>query len=234
MSDEQDRAAIVGQFQSQPVARRGVEVVRRLVEEEVQRAVHEHLRECGAHLPAAGELAAGTVAVVGRESEASEHTRDAPVDAVPVQGLVALEERALAGDQLVELLAAPFDLSGDVHQLALDGAGLGECCPELVQQAAGRLEPGVLVMEAEVASAVPGDAGVGGLLAGNQAQQRRLPSAVRPNETDALPIADRELDIAQHVVAAVGFGQGFGKEHASRLRRPPGSGQQRRTEGEHG
>ena len=108
--DDQRGALVLLQVVGEPVARRRVEVVRRLVEEHVLGPAHEDLRQRDAHLPAAAEVAAELLAVVRLEAEAIEHAADAALDAVAVERLEALEQRALPLDERVEVAVAALDL----------------------------------------------------------------------------------------------------------------------------
>ena len=69
MRHDQQRALVLRQLLRQELARRRVEVVRRLVQQHVLRPPHEDLRQRDAHLPAAAEVAARLVAVAPARSQ---------------------------------------------------------------------------------------------------------------------------------------------------------------------
>ena len=117
---------------------RGVEVVRRLVEQDVVRAPHEHLRQRDAHLPAAAEVAAELVVVGRREAQPVEHAADAPVDAVAVEVVEVVEQLALLLDERIEVAVAALDARRDFVQALVDGARLREGRPQLVDERARR------------------------------------------------------------------------------------------------
>jgi hypothetical protein len=145
-------------------------VVGRLIEEDVLRAADEDFREGDAHLPAAGELAAGLLPVGGFEAEAVEDAADAGFDAVAVEGVELFEEAGLLVDEGIEVALAGFDGGGDAGEFAFDGGGFGEGAPELLEEGVAVVEAGFLAEVAEVAPAVAGAAGIGRFEAGDEAE----------------------------------------------------------------
>ena len=99
--DEHHRAGVVGQVLLEPVARRQVEVVRRLVHQQQVRPRQQQLGERDAHLPAARELLRPALVVGEREAEPLQHVRDAGVDLVAAEVLEALGHLGVALEQLL-------------------------------------------------------------------------------------------------------------------------------------
>ena len=84
--DEHDRARVVGEVLLEPVARRQVEVVRRLVHQQQVGPREQQLGEGDAHLPAARELLGPSLLVGEREAEALQDVGHPGVDLVAARG----------------------------------------------------------------------------------------------------------------------------------------------------
>ena len=213
--DEQ-RASIGGEVFPEPVARGGIEVVRGLVEQHVVRPPHQHLRQRDAHAPATGELAAALRPIIRVEAETRQHAADALLDAVAIEAVELLEQRALLLDQRVEIAVPTLDLRGHLVEAGLHGDRLRERLPQLVEQRVFVVEAGVLPQVAEgAATAVPRRAALGRLEAGDDPQQRRLPGAVRADEPGVLAVAHDERNLVEDIERTEGLGEGVGVEHRS-------------------
>ena len=153
--DDQHDALVLRQIVGQPLFRRDVQVVRRLVQQHVVRPPHEDLRQRDPHLPATAERPAELLAVCGREPQPVQHPPDPRIDAIAVHRFVRIEQPPLLVDQRIEIALAALDLAGDLVQLEVDGARLRERRPHLVDEPAVGIVPGLLLQVAERAAAVP-------------------------------------------------------------------------------
>ena len=142
-----------------------------------------------------------------------QHPADAPVDAVAVERLEALEELRLALDEGVEVAVGAFDASRDLLELALDGARLREGGPELLDQGVRVIELRLLAQEAELAAAPAGGSAVGLVVARDDTQQRGLPAAVGTDEAHALPVRHVERDVAEDLEPAEGSNDAVCVDH---------------------
>ena len=142
VGDEHDRPRVVVQVLLEPVARREVQVVGRLVHEEQVGPGEQELGQRDPHLPAPRELLGAALLVGEREAEALEDVGDAGVDLVAAEVLEPLGDLGVALEQLLVLAAvvvrrrcqAVFDLvllllEGDQllerqHHLVMDDAPL--------------------------------------------------------------------------------------------------------------
>jgi len=185
---------------------RAVEVVCRLVEQDVVGTADEDLRQRDAHLPAAGEGAALFLAVARCEAEAIKHAADALVDAVAVEALELFEQPSLFFDEGIEVSAAPLDLAGDLVDRVVDRLRLREGGPHLVGEGAVGPEASLLAQIAERATATD-TAGtqIGLFVAGEQLEQRRFAGTVGADEAGSLAVADDERDAVEHIDGAEGF-----------------------------
>ena len=107
-----------------------------------------------------------------------------------------------------------LDQMRDLVLAQVGGAGLGERGPHLLEQRPVALEAGLLAQVAEASPLRhPGAAFVRLVLAGDDAQERRLAGAVRADEPSALALADGERDVVQHVQPAERASDGFREQH---------------------
>ncbi len=197
---------LVGEPLLEPDDRLDVEVVGRLVEEQHVGVEGEDAGEGDAHLPAAAEALGGAVVGVGADAEAGENRLGAGFQVVAAAVLelllgvaVALEER---GELLVPHRLAHLRLHGADLLAELDGAGAGG--HHLLQgRAAGHL--------ADVLGEVADDrllgaadlAGVGLLLAGDQAEDGGLAGAVGADQAAAGAGEDLEARVLEQDLGAV-------------------------------
>ena len=198
VSDGDDGAGILGEVPLEPGDRLGVEVVRRLVEEQEVRLLEEDLAERDAPLLAARDLR--DVRVRRREAERVHRDLELTVELPRVgrldrvlhalvlrHDLLALRLGELLGELLVELLEA-------LEQAARLRDGLLDVAEDVLR----RVEPGVLREEAD-ARAV-GREGVAGevlLDSRHDAEQGRLPGSVQAEDADLRAGQEREVDALQ-------------------------------------
>src|SRR5690606_25089171 len=121
--------------------------------------------QCDTHLPAAGEVGAGLVAILAEvEAEAGEDAADARLDPVAIERLELLEEPRLLVDERLDRAHARLDGVRDLFEAELDRAGLGEREPELADERRDIAEVGLLAQVAELTAAMAGAAAIGALL----------------------------------------------------------------------
>ena len=139
MGDGDDRAGVLVEEALEPLDRLGVEVVRRLVEEEQVGVLEQEPREGDAPLLAAGQ--GRDVGVVRRAAERLHRDLDVALDVPGVGGVDPVLERGLLGaDRLVVgvgvgplghdgvvLVEQRLDLAHAVHDVALDVLGGSSC-----------------------------------------------------------------------------------------------------------
>jgi hypothetical protein len=202
--DHHERRAGVEQERLEPVRDIGVEVVRRLVEQQQVGVGDEQPRERDAAPFAARQLAAARV--VAQHAECVQHGLGTVLDVVAAEVLEPFVEPLLFREQLVE----PFRRVLGRREL---GVHTVECPEHLV--AAGDAahddvadrrvggQRGFLRQEAEPqVAAHRAVARVGDELAGEDAQQRRLAAAVRAEQADAFALVDDQRDALQQVAIA--------------------------------
>ena len=174
-------------------------MVGRLVEQEEVRLLEQESRQHRAHLPAARQLAQVAALVAVGEAEAGQDAERL------VLGEELLEvDRALgqlrdpAGQVEERLLADPAVAGGGELRLAGGqlvvhlGAPRHARDHEVAQRAAA-LDRQVLRQVADADAAAPLDAAaIDGLLVGDDAEERGLARAVRPDEADAIRLGDPE------------------------------------------
>jgi hypothetical protein len=171
-----------------------------LVQEDVLRALHEHLRQSDPHLPA--PLNSPQRRRLRGEAESADDAADACGDTVPVERVEPVEQLALFLDQRVEIALPALDECRHVVQPVVDGARLREGGPELVHERPSGFQTRLLPQETDGAAAVAGRALVGFVLAGQQLEEGRFPGPVGPDEADALGVTDDEGEIGEHIEAA--------------------------------
>ena len=196
VADDQHGALVGGDEAAEPLDALEVEVVGGLVEQQQVGSAQEQLGERDAHLPAARELGAGAVEVLGREAEAREDLARVALQLVASQVLEPVLDAPVFGEQRLERGVVPvglgdlerqllgpvaqaLDLDGRIHDLA-DDRGVGG-------------ELGLLLEVADVHVLRVGDrAGIGGVDAHDDLQHGGLARAVRPDERIALARVDLE------------------------------------------
>ena len=214
VADQHDRPGVLRQELREPLDRREVEMVGRLVEQQHVGVLEQEPGEGHAHHPATAERADVAVHVAVSEAEAGQDAPRLRLEAVAAERLEPMLEPAVLVHQLGELVVVGrlLELLLDVAHAPLDAAhlaGAGEHVGE-------RRPPAALGdLLAQVADdRVPGSrdrSAVGGLVAGDQLEQRRLAGAVRSDDREAPPGADHQADVAEQVLRRVALrhaGQG--------------------------
>ena len=196
--DGDDRALVVREEALEPEHRLGVEVVRRLVEEEQVRRREEQSAQRDAAALAAGERV--DVAVAFRQSQRV-HRMVEPVVELPEVGAVdrVLHLRLLGEERVVVRI-----------RLGKGGADLVEAVEQVAQRAdtvldvaahvLGRIELWLLFEQAHGrARRQLRHAGRGLVPPGHDPQQGRLAGAVRAEDADLRPGQERERDVREHL-----------------------------------
>ena len=197
MGDGDDGAGVLVEEALQPLDRLGVEVVRRLVEEEQVRVLEQEPGERDAPLLAARERR--DIGVVRRAAQRLHRDIDVPLDVPGVGGVdLVLEGRLLGPDRVVVGVGVGplrhdgvvpieqvLDLADAVHDVALD--------------VLGRVELGLLAQVADgEAGRQPSLAGEAVVEAGHDPEQARLACPVRPDDADLGARVERDRDVLEH------------------------------------
>ena len=198
MRDGDDGALVVGEEPLEPEHRLGVEVVRRLVEQQQVGRGEQQAAERHAAALAAGErrhvaVAVGEAQRVHRVVELRfELPRAAAVDLVL--------DRRLLGEQRVEVGVGLGELRGDRVEAVEQVAHLAHAVLDVLAHRLLGVELGLLLEQAD-RRVLPelGGAGRRLLLAGHDPQHRRLAGAVRAEHADLRPRQEREGDVRQHL-----------------------------------
>ncbi len=201
----------------EPLDAGDVQVVGGLVQEQKLRRLQEQLGKRKTPLLTAGELAHLQVELRIGEAQPVEDGLDAVVRGVPAPGLDLVLDLGLAVKEALQSVGLGvlrlFQLVVDVLELGvelgeLDQPGLG-----LVQERAGEIELGILGEIPDAAALGNGDGAlIGPDAAGEHAQERRLAAPVASNQSDALPLVDRERDAVQQHAGADGIAEIGGGE----------------------
>ena len=228
MGDHHEAAVAACQEALQPLARRQIQVVGGLVEEQQVGAAQQHPAQRDAHLPAAGQLADRPVAVRFLEPQAAHDDADLAVALVVAAALQPFEELPVRGEHLLAIVSvghAPLQRRG----LGRHRVQVGEGALQLLDDRPA--EPGRMVAGTWVAG--PGlrqvahpraalqahAAGVRGVQACGHAQQRALAAAVGAGQRDTVSPGQRGACAGEHGLRAVGDAdpfQGDGSHVSSR------------------
>ena len=202
VSDEDDGRVEVAEVSLQPLQRRYVEVVGRLVEQQQVRPRGE-----GAGQRRAGQLAAGEgreppVGVGLLEAESGEDGEDAVAPAIAAAVVEELlggrvcAHRLLAGTTGRHLLLKP-------GQLGLGLEHLGAAGEDVLAQRGPGFARRALVVQGDAGALLQDEAArVGRQLSGEHPQQRRLAGAVAPREGHPLARLELEGDVGEEQLAA--------------------------------
>ena len=212
----QQRALVALQELLQPDQALDVEMVRRLVE---QHGVRRHQQDAGqrdAHLPAAGEGADIALHHRRTEAEAGQHLAGAAVERIAVEGLEAPLHPAVAGDDLLHLVGAVgIGHGGFEHrELGRDARDRAGAVHHRRDDAHPRHLADILAEIADGGAAIDRDlALVGGLLAGDEAEQRGLAGAVGADEADLLALLQGGGSLDEDDLLAVLLADAFEPDH---------------------
>ena len=213
VGDHHEAAVAPRQEALQPFARRQVQVVGGLVEEQQVGAAQQHPSQRDPHLPAAGQLADRPVAVRLLETQAAHDDADLAVAFVVAAALQPFEALPVRGEHLLAGIS--------VGHAPLQRLGLGR---HRVQVAEGPLQllddrpprpgrgvagPGLGQVAHARAALQAHAAGVRGKLAGGHAQQRALAAAVGTGQRDTVSPGQRGAGAGEHGLRAVGHADPF-------------------------
>ncbi len=197
--DEHEGVGVGAEIVLEPVARFEIEMVGGLVEQQEVGLLEQELRQCDAHLPAAGEVLGAARPVFLRKTEAGEDHADPGLERVAVHvAEVRFEPRVPAAGGLVfgivrrqrgELLERALHLALHFTEAVEDGEALFE------HGAPGQLQA-VLRQVAGGDSLLHGAlAGVERFESGEDAHERRFARAVGADQADAVLRRDEPGDV---------------------------------------
>jgi hypothetical protein len=180
----------------QPIDGRKVEVIRRLVEQEEIGRRKQQARESDPHPPPARQCLQRLVEARLRDSQSRQDRPRPRFDLVTPHRLEAVAELAVRGRELLDLRVSRAQRGEFVLQLLqplLHLADLGEAVEHGREHAAGskRLDLLGQVADTNAPRAVDGPC-VLSVLAGQDAQQRRLPRAVGADQPPARALRDQK------------------------------------------
>ena len=125
--DDDNRAGIILQIILKPEQRLEVEMIRRFVEHQQVRLLHEQPREVRAHHPAAAHFARGPLEVALAETQAGENLlglRFEPVAAQLVEAVMHIVVNFLRMQRLDRVIRFPrLDDAAQLHEIRRDGRG---------------------------------------------------------------------------------------------------------------
>ncbi len=221
MGDHQHRAVEVVDQPLEAVAAAHVEVRLGLVEQEQPRPPRQARGERDELALPAAQLLGGAGERVVVEPERGEVGARLALGTLAAELRPLPEQPLLVGERALELAhVAGHRRVGEaalgLGELALERAQLGPCVEH------GRQRGAVVALDdlgqrGEHEPAAAGDrAGVGGLVAGEDAQQRRLAPAVRPQHADAGPRGELEVEPREHLAAAERLRHAAGRQQRDR------------------
>src|SRR5712692_9462758 len=186
-------------------------MVRRLVEEQHVGVVEQETRETETRSLATrerGDLAIDQTA----EAQSAQDPRERRLEVVPAR---VLEVMLRVGVPLERLGLARRDLGFETLQLALELTQMRGRAARVLDHCARRVLEDLLPQEADPGTAGQGDrAAIGRVEARRDPQQRRLPRPVRPDQANAVALADPEGDVFQDLALAEPPRDGLDREHA--------------------
>ena len=197
MGDRDDGAGVLVEEALEPFDRLGVEVVRRLVEQQQVGVLEQQPGERHATLLAAGQ--GRDVGVVGRAAQGVHRDVDVALDVPGVGGVDLVLERALllADGVVVGVGVGPLGHDGVV--LIDEALDLADAVEHVALDVLARVELGLLAQVAH------GEAGREARLAGepvvepgHDPQQARFAGAVRPDDADLGARVERDRDVLEH------------------------------------
>ena len=193
-----DRALVVREEALEPEHRLGVEVVRRLVEEEqVGRGEEQPAERDPAALAARERL---DVAVSLRQAERVHRVVEPVVELPEVGAVDRVLHLRLLGEERVEVRVGLREGGADLVEAVEQVAQRADAVLDVAAHVLGRIELRLLLEQPDGrARRELGDAGRGLVLAGHDPQQRRLAGAVRAEHADLRSGQERERDVRQHL-----------------------------------
>ena len=197
VGDRDDRARVLLQEPLQPVDRLGVEVVRRLVEQQQVGMAQQQATERDPPLLAAGELR--DVGVVGRAAQGVHRDLDVAFQAPRVGGSDLVLERGLLGTDGLVIGVRVGPLGHDRVVLVDEVLDLADAVEDVALDVLGGVELGLLAEEAD--GEAWREAGLTDeplVEPGHDPQQARLAGAVRPDDADLRARIERDRDVLEH------------------------------------
>ena len=198
VGDRHHGALVVLEEALQPGDRLGVEVVRRLVEEQQVGGGEEQPAERDPAALAAGER--GHVAVALGQAQRVHGAVELGVEAPRVVAVDLLLHLGLLGEQRVEVGVGLGEGCRDGVEAVEQVAQLADAVLDVAAHVLGRVELGLLLEEADGGAGMQlGDAGRGLLEPRHDPHQRRLAGPVRAEHADLRPRQERQGDVRQHL-----------------------------------
>ncbi len=196
--DGDDGAGVLGEVLLEPADRLGVEVVRRLVEEEEVGLLEEDAAERDAPPLAAGDLR--DVGFGGRAAEGVHRRLEGPVEVPAVRRLDGVLDAAVLGHDLLHLVfgEALAHLLAQLVEAREELLHRRDGRLDVLEDVLGRVEPRVLGQEADSRSV--GGKGLAvelGVDARHDPEERRLPRAVQAEDADLGAWKEGEVDPLQ-------------------------------------
>ena len=207
VGDQHEAAGAARQIALQPFARRQVEVVGRLVQQQQVGAAQQHPAERDAHLPAARQLADRPVAVGLIEPQAMHDGADLAVPFVVAAALQPLDDLTVGGQHRFAVVPAGHARL-QVRRPRRRRVQVGEGALQFLDHGTAgdrRVFAGTGLRQIADARAPlhAHAAGVGRQPAGGHAQERALAAAVGAGQRDAVALGQGRADAVEHGLRAV-------------------------------
>ena len=198
MGDRHHGALVVLEEALEPGDRLGVEVVRRLVEEQQVGRGEEQPAERDPAALAAGERR--HVAVALGQAQRVHGPVELGLEAPRVVAVDLLLHRRLLGEQRVEVGVGLGEGCRDGVEAVEQVAQLADAVLDVAAHVLGRVELGLLLEEADGGAGMQlGDAGRGLLEPRHDPHQRRLAGPVRAEHADLRSRQERQGDVREHL-----------------------------------
>ena len=198
VGDGDDGALVVGEEALEPRDRLGVEVVRRLVEQQQVGRREEQAAERDAAPLAARERR--DVAVAVGQAQRVHRAVERRVERPGVAAVDLVLHLRLLGEQRVEVGVGLGEGGRDRVEAVEQVAQLAHAVLDVAAHVLGRVELGLLLEQPDGRAGRELRLAARGLLApGHDPQQRRLARAVRPEHADLRPVEERERDVREHL-----------------------------------
>ncbi len=212
MRDGYDGPLVFLQVAFEPVDRLGIQVVRRLVEQQQVGVLEKGLAERDAPPLAAGELLDGCIA--RRQAHGIHSNLELAIEVPEVLGVDDVLQLAHLVGQLVEIGVGQRHLIPDRVIAIEDGPLLGDRLLDVLQHRCVGSQPGLLRHEAD-ADAVLGASRPHeiGVLQRHHAQERALARPVAADHADLGARIEGQPDVLEHFLAVVKLRQGLDREN---------------------
>ncbi len=210
MADQQHGVRIALEVVLQPQGSLEVEVVGGFVQQQEVGLAEQHGGQRNAHAPAAGEISAGTLLLLGVEAEAVQDGRGTRGRAVRLD----VRQPGMDVGDAVGI--------GGVLGLGQEGGALAVGHQNGIDQA---LRPGRGLLRHHAHAGAVGQrdvAGIGMQFARDQLQQRRLAGAVAADQPGMVPGRQRQVGALQQDAPADAVGQVLDRQHGAPIARRSG------------